>query len=544
LILATGVAAVVLSTPATGLAQVGRVGPAEVLRRAERDEQQSRGGLSNQLRPFYRFELMHARTACGLGKEELQKLRPDADAAYQQAINRLDAARRSGLEPDYHEVIRDAVFSVLERHVSPERMAALRADLHLREAARKEAAVDMLVAVLDRQLLLTERQRRQIVDSLSAGWDDRWCDAVEVATGGNVVIPNVPDRLVTPFLSDAQRETWSHLTRQWGRLWAVNIDHGDDLAVDQDLGAGLPPRIVAVAPRLLARRRAVVLAEVQFRRALDQPLIVVLDEDRVQPAGRDEDGDLDRAALLRRRQQALLERRRAALLQAFDGYVFGFGQTEEEMRRQLETELARRVDHLDRACDLSDLQKKKLQAAGRGDIKHFFDRVAEARREFQSVGDGRPPAIADVCRPLAEEREALLNASGPIFAKSLARVLAEDGRAAPGKDVPERRAFRHRAAVRWTAVLLARSLGMVDDQRRRLESMLLEEVHLPRKSASFDYWVVMYQVSRVPEARIRPILDDVQWRLLTKEFNAARQWQRHLEKGGFLPREIGDNHRF
>src|SRR5262245_59887925 len=102
---------------------------------------------------------------------------------------------------------------------------------------------------------------------------------------------------------------------------------------------------------------------------------------------------------------------------------------------------------------------------------------------------------ARVGKPLAVERRALMAADGPIFAKALPRALTEGQRAAVEKDARDRRAFRHRAAVRWTALLLTRSLGLLDNQRRRLESLLLEETRPPLKFDSFDYWIVMYQAS-------------------------------------------------
>lgn len=247
-ILATGAAAVGLMTSAMVFAQVGRVDPSEVLRDrarlgALRAEQQRRRNLANQLGPFYRYELMHARTACGLSREELRRIRPDADAAYKEAIARLDEASiearqsLSGVEPDYQEAIREAVLTTLEGRVTPQRRAALVADVRLQREARKQAGVDMLVAVLDRDLLLTGPQRRQIAGALSARWDDRWSDAIELAIGGSNVIPKVPEHLVTPYLSDAQCETWHHLSRFQGRLWGVSIDHGGDPAMDEDLGA-------------------------------------------------------------------------------------------------------------------------------------------------------------------------------------------------------------------------------------------------------------------------------------------------------------------
>ena len=55
--------------------------------------------------------------------------------------------------------------------------------------------------------------------------------------------------------------------------------------------------------------------------------------------------------------------------------------------RSVERTLASRystyVDEVQRSCELSDAQKKKLLLAGNGDIKHFQDRVAEARRVFE-----------------------------------------------------------------------------------------------------------------------------------------------------------------
>ena len=112
-------------------------------------------------------------------------MRPDLDAAYGRAIATIAAANDAVLRSstaediDYSAAIRQAVRSVVERHVTPEQKAACDDDLRLRQASRKEAGVDFLVATIDRELLLTDRQRRQIAESLSAHWDDRWCDALE-----------------------------------------------------------------------------------------------------------------------------------------------------------------------------------------------------------------------------------------------------------------------------------------------------------------------------------------------------------------------------
>ena len=89
--------------------------------------------------------------------------------------------------------------------------------------------------------------------------------------------------------------------------------------------------------------------------------------------------------------------------------------------------------------------------------------------------------------------------------------------------------------------MLARSLGLSDDQRRRLETVLLAETRPPGKFGTFDYPIVMNQASLMPEAKLRPIFDDLQWRVLQREFAVARAQGRWLRNGGFVPFEmIGD----
>ena len=82
---------------------------------------------------------------------------------------------------------------------------------------------------------------------------------------------------------------------------------------------------------------------------------------------------------------------------------------------------------------------------------------------------------------LQQEWAALRAGEGPIFAKASRRTLTDEQRGRYEKDLRDRRDFRHRAAVRWTVVMLARSLGLTDDQRRRLETVLLEETRAARE---------------------------------------------------------------
>lgn len=50
-------------------------------------------------------------------------------------------------------------------------------------------------------------------------------------------------------------------------------------------------------------------------------------------------------------------------------------------RRQLECQLTEKLQDLDRGCSLTQAQRKKLELAGRGDIKRFFDHYERLRQE-------------------------------------------------------------------------------------------------------------------------------------------------------------------
>jgi hypothetical protein len=576
--LASVAAAIVFTASTTALAQVqqvrgnDRTNPdANARQQAVRARQRRALELSNQLRPFYRYELMHVRSACGLSKQQLREIRTEADAAYDEAIASLEVARPASPlstdddEPDYHEAIRKAVHSVARRHVSREQWDALQADLRLRSASRKDAALDLLVAVLDRDLLLTGRQRQQIGAAVAAHWDDRFVDPLEVSFNDQSRCPKIPDDLVTPYLSAAQRAAWNRIPRLQGRLWGVTIDHGGGPDMEEELGAivgisrtGATGRRVPPAPNrmviqpgpadaaLAARARA---QQLQMRAAQLQALevraprpAVVVGRPAPPPDG-DDEPEADREDVIALQQQFQLQqmkRLQAAYLSRLERQVFGGANAEASARRAVETALEHRVDYLRLAGRLTDEQWKKLRAAGHGDIKRFFDRFAEVKAGMAATNDPRAMArmAAEAAPPLAGDWTALQTVEGPVFTKTLDRTLTQDQRTSMAREDRDRLAFRLRADVRWTTVLLARSLGLKDDQRSRLESLLLERTIPPEKFETSDYVIVMFQAARIPQSEIRPIFDDVQWRVMAQEFAAVQRWEVHLKKGGFFREEM------
>src|SRR5262245_14179965 len=69
----------------------------------------------------------------------------------------------------------------------------------------------------------------------------------------------------------------------------------------------------------------------------------------------------------------------------FEQWVFQQSQNAFGARQRLDSLLAVHTEQIDRTCQLTDVQKKKLQLAGRGDIKRFFDRYETVKQKFQAL---------------------------------------------------------------------------------------------------------------------------------------------------------------
>src|SRR6478672_7877710 len=93
--------------------------------------------------------------------------------------------------------------------------------------------------------------------------------------------------------------------------------------------------------------------------------------------------DVDQAQARRLAERvAEVQRRRAVQAALAVDLLIGEGWVS-EARRQLEWQLTVQIEDIDRACSLTNPQRKKLELAGRGDIKRFFDRYEQVIRKSQ-----------------------------------------------------------------------------------------------------------------------------------------------------------------
>jgi hypothetical protein len=224
-----------------------------------------------------------------------------------------------------------------------------------------------------------------------------------------------------------------------------------------------------------------------------------------------------------------------------ESWVFGNVGGADRARAQLEAVLSQQVDEYERICGLSPAQKRKLEVAGRGEIKRFFDRVDETRRKFrESEGpwdNKRLNAAWQEAQPLQQALRRDWFSEQSLFRKALHHTLTEEQAARYEQTLQDRAVFHYRAAVGWAAVTLASSMGWNDEQRQRFEKVILEETRTPKNSHPQAYFVVLCLADRIPEEKLRTIFDELQWRLLRQELIRARSMERLLRNGGFVPDE-------
>jgi len=233
---------------------------------------------------------------------------------------------------------------------------------------------------------------------------------------------------------------------------------------------------------------------------------------------------------------AVVQVRPAVTDEQFDQWVFQQHRNAAGARKSMNSQLVLQTEHIDRACALTDVQKNKLQLAGRGDIKRFFDRYEEIKWKFKLIQHDQQKAnqIWQDINPLQMTLRSGLFHADSFFYKTVRNTLSDDQFTSYTTVDHKRRKLHHRAQVELTVAVLEQGIPLRDEQRQKLIELLLSETKPPRKSGQHDYYVIMYRISRMPKERIRPLFDDIQWKVLTQQLAQAKGMEHWLKKSGYL----------
>lgn len=220
----------------------------------------------------------------------------------------------------------------------------------------------------------------------------------------------------------------------------------------------------------------------------------------------------------------------------FDQWVFQGARNAETGRQRLHTQLKLHLDEIDRVCTLTDVQKQKLELAARGDLKSFFDQVEVVRRKFLAVRNDQNAfgQIWQEIEPLQTKQSMGLFGDDSFFAKTVRKTLNAEQVAKYQAVVDERRRFRYQATIEVSLATLENSVPLRHQQREALQRLLIEGTRPPRVFGQYDYYVVMTQFSKLPEATVKQLLDARQWELLQQQFRQHGRMEAFLVQNGVL----------
>jgi hypothetical protein len=214
-----------------------------------------------------------------------------------------------------------------------------------------------------------------------------------------------------------------------------------------------------------------------------------------------------------------------ALQDWFNRYVFGNYGNPDAARKGLERALHIKIEDTHRAYGLSDAQRKKLQLAGRGDLKRLGEVLEKARKECETSG-GNIVVLRSMVPKLRSLRDSI-NAGpfgdGSLFAKTLKTTLTAE-QAATYETLARRTHYTE--YERWVYVMVAIEGGPMKlrpEQESGFAKLLLEETQPAANADRSDSYTMLLLAASVPEAKLKPLFDDEQWQHLQQRFRQARK---------------------
>lgn len=221
----------------------------------------------------------------------------------------------------------------------------------------------------------------------------------------------------------------------------------------------------------------------------------------------------------------------------FEQWVFQQYGNAATARAMLKQSMELYTDEIDQTCSLSDAQRRKLFLAGQGDIERFFRKFEIVRAAFQTVRNDQQKVIEilpDVSAVQSQMSAGLFDRDS-LLKKSLVNTLDREQFLKYVRVDEERRRFHHESKIMLVIVMLDQSAPLTAAQRNQLRDLFLRETRPVRHPTQYDYYVMMYQISRIPEERFKQILDDVQWEVFRVMLGQMHEMEEWLEENGLLP---------
>jgi hypothetical protein len=198
--------------------------------------------------------------------------------------------------------------------------------------------------------------------------------------------------------------------------------------------------------------------------------------------------------------------------------------------------LADEIQLVDSQCRLSDEQRRKLQLAGRGDIKLCFDRIEELRQRTTT----RDLSAAEWEAALVDLRAASgvfqggLFVEGSLFRKTLARILTAEQRSIYAAQLRARRLAEVRTVLATWERQAVGGEKLPEAKRKALAELVVEKTPPPRVSGTWAHYVILLQIAEI-EREILPVFSESDHAQLVLMLGRARQLEPQMRQMGYWP---------
>ena len=146
-----------------------------------------------------------------------------------------------------------------------------------------------------------------------------------------------------------------------------------------------------------------------------------------------------------------------------------------------------------------------------------------------------PATTADLGSRCAtsKTRERLFG-DGSLFSKTVVNTLSHDQLSRVEEVTRHKNMRLYRDAVSQAARSLAGLANLSTKQTEELSNLILAETRPPRRFGQSDYALVMFQASRLPPSKLKPILLEAQWNLIKQHLASWNDAEQFLKSEGFV----------
>lgn len=175
--------------------------------------------------PLLTAELSFIHRVCGLNLEQRQQIKAASDKCLKAAVRKAAmmqnammqgrfAAGAQSTASDPSELLHQALAKVMKETLQPKQQAAYDREMAQRKEHRRRVAIENAVALIDEHLVLAIDQRTKLMESLDQNWQASWMQSAEMLMNNNQYLPNIPDQLVVPALTETQKQVWKTTPKQ------------------------------------------------------------------------------------------------------------------------------------------------------------------------------------------------------------------------------------------------------------------------------------------------------------------------------------------